>query len=165
MRPAGTAQKTTERSLEDEIAHLRDLDLHGLRARWKAMLRKQPPPCLPRHLLFAVLAYQLQAEELGDLAPDMLGLLKQIASGGVSGDAVRLTSEFDRRRGELKPGTILMREWNGQHHRALVMDAGFAWNGKTYDSLSKVAFAITGTTWNGPRFFGLRDKISSEAKP
>jgi len=36
---------------------------------------------------------------------------------------------------------------------------------KTYDSLSKVAFAITGTNWNGPRFFGLRDKIAVEAKP
>ena len=43
-------------------------------------------------------------------------------------------------------------------------DEGFAWNGKTYDSLSKVAFAITGTNWNGPRFFGLRDKISVETK-
>jgi hypothetical protein len=40
----------------------------------------------------------------------------------------------------------------------MVMAVGFAWNGKTYDSLSKVAFAITGTKWNGPRFFGLRDK-------
>jgi Protein of unknown function (DUF2924) len=45
----------------------------------------------------------------------------------------------------------------------MVVDDGFALNGKTYDSLSKVAFAITGTNWNGPRFFGLRDKISPEA--
>jgi hypothetical protein len=165
MRPARTVPKTTERSLEDEIAHVRDLDLYGLRARWKAMLRKQPPPYLPRHLLFAVLAYQLQADELGDLAPDTVRLLKQIASSGVSVDAARLTSEFDRRRGELRPGTILMREWNGRHHRAVVMDEGFAWNGKTYDSLSKIAFAITGTKWNGPRFFGLRDKTLAEANP
>ena len=56
-----------------------------------------------------------------------------------------------------------MREWNAQAHRVMVVDEGFAWNGKTYDSLSKVAFAITGTNWNGPRFFGLRDKISPEA--
>jgi Protein of unknown function (DUF2924) len=133
MRTAGTAQQTTERSLEDEIAHLRDLDLHGLRARWKAMLRKQPPLYLPRHLLFAVLAYQLQADKLGDLAPDTVRLLKQIASSGGGVDAARLTSEFDRRRGKLKPGTILMREWNGRHHRAVVTDGGFAWNGKTYD--------------------------------
>jgi Protein of unknown function (DUF2924) len=47
----------------------------------------------------------------------------------------------------------------------MVVDAGFAWNGKTYDSLSKIAFAITGSKWNGPRFFGLRDKASAEAKP
>jgi hypothetical protein len=47
----------------------------------------------------------------------------------------------------------------------MVVDQGFAWNGKTYDSLSKIALAITGTKWNGPRFFGLRDKIHAEAKP
>jgi len=43
-------------------------------------------------------------------------------------------------------------------HRVTVMADGFAWNGGTYDSLSKIAFVITGTRWNGPRFFGLRDK-------
>ena len=46
---------------------------------------------------------------------------------------------------------------------SLKFDAGFAWNGKTYPSLSKIAQAITGTRWNGPRFFGLRDKPSREA--
>ena len=79
-------------------------------------------------------------------------------------EALRLTNEFGRRRAELKPGTILTREWNAQAYRVMVVDEGFAWNGKTYDSLSKVAFAITGTNWNGPRFFGLRDKISVETK-
>jgi hypothetical protein len=43
-------------------------------------------------------------------------------------------------------------------HRVAVLGDGFAYNGKTYPSLSKVAFAITGTRWNGPRFFGLRHK-------
>jgi hypothetical protein len=76
---------------------------------------------------------------------------------------MQLTAAFDRRRTELKPGTILTREWNGQTYRAMVADGGFAWNGKNYDSLSKVAFAITGTKWNGPRFFGLRDETLVEA--
>ena len=71
-----------------------------------------------------------------------------------------MTADFHLRRAELKPGTILTREWNGHPHRVMVVDAGFAWMGKTYDNLSKVAFAITGTKWNGPRFFGLRDKPS-----
>ena len=65
-----------------EIAHLRDLDLHGLRARWKSVFRQLPPPHLPRHLLFAVLAYRLQADELGDLDPATARLLRQIATAG-----------------------------------------------------------------------------------
>ena len=164
-RPRSVGGKATRLSLEDEIAHLRDLDLKGLRARWKGIFRRQPPLHLPRHLLLAVLAYRLQADQLGDIAPDTVRLLKQIATTGTTIDAARLTSEFDRRRTELKPGTILMREWNGRPHRVTVVDEGFVWNGKTYDSLSKIAAAITGTKWNGPRFFGLRDKISAEVKP
>ena len=160
-RPA--AKKTT-RSIDDEIAHLRDLDLRGLRARWKSMLRQQAPPHLARHLLLAVLAYRLQANELGDLDPTTARLLRQIAIGGGTIKTSRLMDEFGRRRTEFKPGTVLMREWNAQAYRVMVVDGGFAWNGKTYDSLSKVAFAITGTNWNGPRFFGLRDKTYAEAK-
>jgi hypothetical protein len=69
---------------------------------------------------------------------------------------------------ELTPGTVLVREWDRQSQRVMVMANGFAWNGQTFDSLSKVAFAITGTKWNGPRFFGLRDKedrSTMEARP
>ena len=161
-RPA--AKRATRLSLDDEIAHLRDLDLHGLRARWKSIFRQQAPPHLPRHLLLAVLAYRLQANELGDLDPTTARLLRQIAIGGGTIKTSRLMDEFGRRRTEFKPGTVLMREWNAQAYRVMVVDGGFAWNGKTYDSLSKVAFAITGTNWNGPRFFGLRDKTYAEAK-
>jgi hypothetical protein len=64
---------------------------------------------------------------------------------------------------ELRPGTVLSREWNGQMHRVAVLDKGFAWNGNTYASLSKVALAITGTHWSGPRFFGLRDNPRKES--
>jgi len=71
--------------------------------------------------------------------------------------SARLVS-FDQKRTELTPGTVLVREWDRQSQRVMVMSDGFAWNGQTYDSLSKVAFAITGTNWNGPRFFGLRNK-------
>src|SRR5262249_7796294 len=78
--------------------------------------------------------------------------------------AIRFTSDFDRRRADLRPGTVLMRAWKGCSHRVKVVDEGFAWNGKTYDSLSKIACAITGTKWNGPRFFGLRDKVTAEVE-
>jgi hypothetical protein len=165
MPQTGLARSPTRLTLEQEIAHLRDLDLHGLRARWKSVFGRQPAPHLPRHLLFAALAYRLQADALGDLDPATARFLRQVAaSGATTLQAAQLTGEFDRRRIELKPGTILMREWNGRAHRVMVVDQGFAWSGKTYDSLSKIAFAITGTKWNGPRFFGLRDKVPPEVQ-
>ena len=163
-RTRPVASKATRLSPDDEIAHLRDLDLNGLRAHWKSTFRQQPPTHLPRHLLFAVLAYRLQADALGDLDPVTTRLLRQIAVGGGSRGALCRMDELRRRATKLKPGTILMREWNAQAYRVMVLDKGFAWNGKTYESLSKVAFAITGTNWNGPRFFGLREKIAAEVK-
>ena len=69
-------------------------------------------------------------------------------------------ADLSRRTIQLRPGTILSREWNGQMQRVLVLPEGFAWEGNTYPSLSQTALAITGTRWNGPRFFGLRDKPS-----
>ena len=51
--------------------------------------------------------------------------------------------------------TILVREWDGKSQRVMVLDRGFAWNGTTYRSLTQIAFAMTGTRWSGPRFFGL----------
>lgn len=102
----------------------------------------------------------MQAGELGDLAPDTIRLLKQLG-GGSTVEAVRLTAELSQRRADLRVGTILIREWNRRPQRTMVMADGFAWNGRTFDSLSAVAFAITGTRWNGHRFFGLRDKITS----
>ena len=163
-RSRTVVHRTTKPTLEGEIAQLRDLDLKGLRLRWQSMFRRQAPSHLPRHLLFAVMAYRLQADQLGDLATDTVILLKQIASKGTPEAAVRLIADFDQRRADLKSGTLLLREWKGRGHRVMVEDEGFAWNGKTYDSLSKIACAITGTRWNGPRFFGLRDKAMAAIK-
>jgi hypothetical protein len=148
----------SEASVEDEIVHLRGLDLKGLRARWQSVLQRPAPGHLPRHLLFAIVAYRIQADGFGDLDQETRQLLDR-PGAKESGTAMsaRLVS-FDQKRTELTPGTVLVREWDRRSQRVMVMSDGFAWNGQTYDSLSKVAFAITGTNWNGPRFFGLRDK-------
>jgi hypothetical protein len=149
---------STNTSIEDEIAHLRGLDLRGLRARWLSVFQRPAPAHLTRHLLFAVIAYRLQADRYGDLDYATRQVLdRTVAKETGPAMSARLAS-FDQKRAELTPGTVLVREWDRRSQRVMVMADGFAWNGKTYDSLSKVAFAITGTKWNGPRFFGLRDK-------
>src|SRR5713101_2546458 len=159
---------TTETSVEDEIAHLRGLDLKGLRARWQSVLQRSAPDHLSRYLLFAVIAYRIQADRFGDLDHET----KQVLDRTVAKETGPVTSarlaSFDRKRTELTPGTVLVREWDRQSQRVMVIADGFAWNGQTYDSLSKIAFAITGTRWNGPRFFGLRlreDLSTAEARP
>ena len=159
-----SGQRAISTGLEDEIAHLRGLDLKGLRARWKGVFRREAMPHVPRHLLFGVLAYRIQADRLGDLDPAIKRLLEQSVGSEPRAVVAGRLSKFDVQRTEIPPGTILMRQWNGRAQRVMVMAKGFGWNGKVYDSLSKVAFAITGTNWNGPRFFGLRDKVSPEVK-
>jgi Protein of unknown function (DUF2924) len=149
---------STKMSVEDEIAHLRGLDLRGLHARWQAVFQKPAPAHLTRNLLFAIIAYRIQADRFGDLDHVTTQVLERtVAKETAPAMSARLAS-FDQKRTELTPGTVLVREWDRRSQRVMVMADGFAWNGQTYDSLSKVAFAITGTKWNGPRFFGFRDK-------
>jgi hypothetical protein len=151
-------------SVDAEITRLRGLDLKALRARWRRSFGREAPPHLARHLLFAMLAYRLQAEVLGDLDAETVRFLRQIDLTPSKRAAVPLTQAFERRWRDLSPGTALTREWGGQHHKVMVIDGGFAWQGRTYGSLSEIAKAITGTKWNGPRFFGLREK-QAEASP
>jgi len=150
-----------QKSLDVEIARLRDLDVGELRNRWRTVFRRRPPPHLSHRVLFRVLAYRIQADCLGDLDGESQRLLDHAASPEDSGQrAVNLS----RRTVDLRPGTVLGREWNRRMYRVTVLADGYAWSGKNYPSLSKVAFAITGTHWNGPKFFGLRDKTSNGAR-
>jgi hypothetical protein len=102
-----------------------------------------------------LLAYRLQADRLGDLDDASRRLLDRSGSPEKAGQNA---ANLVRQIADVRPGTSLGREWNGHLQRVAVLADGFARNGKT--SLSQVAFAITGTRWNGPRFFGLRDKPS-----
>ena len=138
-------------ALEDEIARLRDLDLVGLQARWRTVFRRRAPAHLPRHLLLRIIAYRLQGDFHGDLDPATVRSLDRLAKDGSSRSAPLPNISSAR------PGTLLVREWDGVLHRVTALDQGFSWNGTSYRSLSQVARAITGTRWNGPRFFGLRE--------
>lgn len=93
----------TKMSIEDEIAHLRGLDLSGLRARWRSVFGGSAALHLPRHLLFAIIAYRLQADRFGDLDHDTRQVLDR--TGDEESDlatSARLLS-FDQKRSELIP--------------------------------------------------------------
>lgn len=131
--------------VEREVAGLCDLDALALRARWRALTGKAVPRHVSASLLLRMLAYRVQADSFGDLRPESLRLLQRIATGATVPLPVQ----------RARAGTVLVREWNGVRHHVMAVPDGFAWNGGTYRSLSEVAFAITGTRWSGPRFFGI----------
>src|SRR5438067_10136655 len=96
-------------SLDNEIARLRGLDVGILRARWHTVFRRRAPPHLPRHLLFRVLAYRLQADHLGDLDGESQRLLDRSASPEKAGERA---VDRGRRVADLRPRTVLGREWD-----------------------------------------------------
>ena len=147
----------SRRDLASEIAALEALKLDELRLHWHAVFGKVAPVHLSKPLLLRLFAYRLQAEAYGDLSTVTVQQLEKLGRAKAGDDQpIPLPSEFSR-QGLLKPGTVLVREHEGVSHHVMAVEDGFTWNGQTYPNLSQVARAITGTQWNGPRFFGLRD--------
>jgi Protein of unknown function (DUF2924) len=115
---------STQRPVEEEIAHLRGLDLRGIRSRWQSVFGRPAPAHLTRHLLFAVIAYRLQADRFGDLDHATRQVLdRTVAKEAEPAMAARLAS-FDQKRTVLTPGTVLVREWDRQSRRVMVMANG-----------------------------------------
>ncbi|WP_370715510.1 DUF2924 domain-containing protein [Sphingomonas sp. IW22] len=121
-----------------------------LRSEWQAMMGEAPPD-LPPSLLRRALAYRVQEEVHGGVpAPvqRMLDLLSRDPAAQPVEPEVKL-----------KPGTRLLREWNGRLHTIQVVEDGLIFENRRYRSLSQVARQITGAQWSGPRFFGLRRPV------
>src|ERR1700730_10687805 len=121
-----SGRASTKTSIGDEIAHLRDLDLMGLRSRWQSVFQRPPLDHLPRHLLFAIIAYRIQADRLGDLDHETRQVLDRTDAKDTGAKmAARLVS-FDQKRTELTPGTVVVREWDRRSQRVVVTANGFA---------------------------------------
>jgi hypothetical protein len=151
-------------AVEDVIADLTDLDAKALRLQWRNHLGGTPPAHLPRWLLLGTLAYQLQVAALGGLDKATMRVIRQpkgptLGSAGRGPFETRIAST--REGADLRVGALLVREWKGKLERVMVLEKGFAWNGKSYSSLSQIAKAMTSTAWNGHRFFGLRTATSA----
>jgi len=138
-------------SLTDELADLDKLDSAALKQRWRTLYSTQAPARIGRALLLQAVAYRLQEKVLGGLKASTRRLLKRAAQAG---DQRRTAAST--RQSQVRPGTVLIREWHGVSHRVTVLEDGVLLRGVRYRSLSEVARKITGTRWSGPRFFGLR---------
>jgi hypothetical protein len=141
------------------IDHLERLSRAELRRLWEQEFAEKPPASLGRDILALAIAYARQERRYGGLpkpvARELDRLLARVLrdGGSTSQPAMPLP----------RAGTILVREWAGVTHHVTITQDGFFWNGKTHPSLSAIARAITGTKWNGPRFFGMR-KLQGEGE-
>src|SRR5471032_1963940 len=149
-----TAASGSTAEIEAEIAHIVALDPGEIRVLWRKSFQKDVPRALATRLLIWMLVWKVQEDAFGGHDAATLRLLS--AYGRQDADKVVL---FRR----LKPGTSVVREYQGVRHIVTITEGGFVWQGKSYDSLSVIAREITGSRWNGPRFFGLRaaDKAGS----
>ncbi len=150
------ASRNKGASIEAEIAVLDDLPREKLVERWQRQYRAAPPSGISRQLMVRAIAWELQARRYGGLRPPVLRRLQKAIEGDAASDQTSATQAPS-----LRPGSRLLREWNGVTHAVEVTERGFVWKGETHRSLSSIARAITGARWSGPRFFGLnREKTS-----
>jgi hypothetical protein len=144
-------RKPDRERLEAEIARLPDLGVAELRQRWVGLYGRPAPKYFRQKLLVKAVAYQMQVKAFGGLPEAVKQQLREIAAATRDGtfDAADLEPR-------IKPGTKLIRTWKKGTHEVMVLEDGFAWRGARYTSLSTIAKTITGTSWNGWAFFGLK---------
>jgi hypothetical protein len=139
-------------AIEARIGHIRALGIEAPRKRWRLISGATPPKGPTKVLIARMIAYRIQRDAFGGLDRETDRLLERLARGGKPPGLSR----------RLKAGTVLVREYQGERHTVTVVPGGFLWQEGVYPSLSVIARAITGTAWNGPRFFGLRVPSNSE---
>ena len=138
--------------VEALLADLASMNVGDLRALWKKRFRQRLPELSSPDLLRRLIAWKIQVQANGGFDPHMSRQLKSL-----------IRSADKRKPGDsqappllnLRPGTILVREWRGVEHRLLVLETGFEYRDQHFASLSHVARHISGAHWSGPRFFGL----------
>ncbi len=137
--------------LSAKLTTLAGLDAASLRAEWRRLYRSHPPKRAGRDLLARAVAYKLQERALGGLSATTKRKLRAFAEQLETGHGTTFDAGI-----ALKPGAKLVREWHGETYAVIALDDGFAFDGRRYRSLSKIAREITGAHWSGPRFFGLK---------
>ncbi|OQW59486.1 MAG: hypothetical protein A4S14_05905 [Proteobacteria bacterium SG_bin9] len=149
--------KATDDS-DAELARLATAPIVNLRKQYRLLFTKEPPTAFGPDLLRRTIAQRIQEKTQGGPPRATQKALDQLVEAFILQPKAALS--VPRR---IKPGSELVRTWKGTAYRVRVSSTGFAYEGQTYKSLSEIATLITGTKWNGPRFFGLRDQERANA--
>ena len=144
-------EKPIREPIDAAFAILKAAPIADLRVNWRTVFRTDPPSAFGPDLLRRSLAQHIQEQNFGGLSRSARRELERASHSLQNKTTGRI--EIARR---LKSGSVLVREWNGKTFRVTVADRGFVYNEENFASLSEIARKITGTRWNGPRFFGLR---------
>jgi hypothetical protein len=152
---AVAAHPPRHHELSQRIAALNGLTAQQLRDEWRRLYRGQPPR-LSRDLLIRTIAYRMQELVYGGLSKATQRKLDALTKELKVKGSIVVTPDKS-----LRSGARLVREWRGKTHTVVVTEDGFEHAGKTFPSLTKIAHAITGAHWSGPRFFGLRKPASN----
>jgi hypothetical protein len=145
------SNNTADPAVEAELDRLPTMPIADLRKRYRELFQTEPPKPFGPDLLRRSIAHRIQERAYGGLPASTRRLLDHLVRAAQAKPTGRL--ELPRR---IKPGSELVRTWKGRTHRVTVMADGYSCDGEKYTSLSEIASEITGTKWNGPRFFGLR---------
>ena len=136
---------------------LEQMDYATLRSEWRRLYRAEPPKRVARDLLLLGVGWKIQEQAFGGLGTATKRRLAELSKTlQRDGDVTR------NRVAHLKPGAKLIREWHGKTHTVIVLDDGFEWNGRRWQSLSAIAREITGARWSGPRFFAANAKVKQQ---
>jgi hypothetical protein len=135
----------TDAVIASRWAELAEMDRAALRVAWSGAFGEAPPHFLSMIFMRKALIWDAQCRSAAGIPPDLKRALKAAACGkSVHGPAPAIRS-----------GTQLVREWNGRRYQVDTTEDGYVLNGERFKSLSAIALHITGTSWSGPRFFGL----------
>jgi len=148
-----SAKKKTPTVLR-QVAELNDMNLSQLKQRWRELFDSEPPS-YGRSFMAKRLAYRIQELAYGGLSGETRDQMDRILHS-VGYDGMGRKGCVKKQTGPI-PGTLLIREWKGRRHEVSALENGFEYRGRRFRSLSAVAVHITGTKWNGPAFFGLRE--------
>jgi len=146
-------------AVEAELDRLPKMRIVDLRIRYVELFAAEPPKAFGPDLFRRSIAHRIQERAYGGLSREHQRLLEQLIRAAKDKPNGRIESPR-----KIKPGSELVRTWNGRTYRVVVLAEGFTHDGRSYKSLSEIASAITGTKWNGPRFFGLRRSPSKDTE-